>query len=78
MLHDPEMQEAGKVIFVPDGPEHEREGLHYISRREPRRRLMREWCITEKDKRENTARVTLRRYMALVANVDLRKKVFGF
>jgi len=78
ILHDPEMEEAGKVIFVPDGPGHENEGLHYLSAQQPRRRLLREWSITDRRKRENIARVTLRRYMALAANVELRKKIFGF
>ncbi|MCD8398949.1 MAG: hypothetical protein LUD12_17560 [Lachnospiraceae bacterium] len=78
LLHDPIMEEAGKVIFVPDGPGHEKEGLHYLSAKQPRRRLLRDWCITDRKERENAARVTLRRYMALAANVELRKKVFGF
>lgn len=78
MLHDPKMEEAGSVIFVPDGPGHENEGLYYYPGQEPRRRLQMSWDITDKEKRENLARVTLRRYMALVANAGLRKKVFGF
>ncbi|MCD7766323.1 MAG: hypothetical protein LUH53_07415 [Lachnospiraceae bacterium] len=78
MLYDPKLEEAGSVIFVPDGPGHENEGLYYYPGQEPRRRLLRNWDITDKEKRENLARVTLRRYMALVANEELRKKVFGF
>ena len=77
MLHDPEMEEAGSVIFVPNGPEHEREGLHYWGE-QPKRRLRYNWDITEKDKRNNKARITLKRYMALTANKALRKRVFGF
>ncbi|MCC8044791.1 MAG: hypothetical protein LIP12_04735 [Clostridiales bacterium] len=78
MLYDHELEEAGKVIFVPDGPEYANRGLHSSSGKEPRHRLEYSWCVTDKEKRENNARVTLRRYMALVANVKLRKNVFGF
>ena len=77
MLRDPELKKAGDVIFVPDGPGHENEGLHYWGE-QPKRRLMREWCMTPLDKQNNIARVTFRRYMALVANKALRAKVFGF
>ncbi|MBQ9991076.1 MAG: hypothetical protein IJP31_09095 [Lachnospiraceae bacterium] len=45
---------------------------------EPKRRLIHEWRRIEDNKRNNKARVTFRRYMALVANLGLRKKVFGF
>lgn len=77
MLHNPEFEEAGSVIFVPEGSEYEHEGLHYL-REQPRHRLLKSWSIMERDKRFNKARVTLRRYMALVANKELRKEVFGF
>ena len=77
MLHDPEMKKAGDVIFVPDGPGYENVGLHYWGE-QPKRRLMYNWKSTNLDKRNNKARVMLRRYMALVANRELRCKVFGF
>lgn len=77
MLHRPDLEEAGSVIFVPEGEEYEHVGLHYLGE-EPRRRLMFTWDMTDMDKRNNKARVTLRRYMALVANQELRKSVFGF
>lgn len=77
MLHDPEMKKAGSVIFVPDGPEYENRGVHY-----PKDQLIRPlrtfWDLMSPDKRNNKARVTFRRYMALVANKELRMKVFGF
>ncbi|MCI9320127.1 MAG: hypothetical protein HFH05_08630 [Lachnospiraceae bacterium] len=38
MLHDPEMEAAGDVVFVPDGPEYDHIGLHYFGT-QPRRRL---------------------------------------
>lgn len=77
MLHDPEMEEAGSVVFVPDGEEYEHIGLHYWGE-PPRRRLLTEWCMISEEKRHNKARVTFRRYMALVANRKLRKEVFRF
>lgn len=77
MLHDPELKNAGDVIFVPEGPEYEHMGLHYWGE-PPKRRLMHNWDIMDLDKRNNKARVTFRRYMALVANRELRCKVFGF
>ncbi|MBQ8803928.1 MAG: hypothetical protein IJZ53_09855 [Tyzzerella sp.] len=63
--------------MIPDGPEYENVGLHYWGE-EPRRRLMNNWKSTDLCKRNNKARVTFRRYMALVANKELRRKVFGF
>ena len=77
LLHDPELEEAGSVIFVPEGPEYEHLGIHYWEKTK-RRRLRNLWDCTEGSKRNNKARVTLRRYMALVANKELRKEVFGF
>lgn len=77
MLHDPELEKAGSVIFVPEEPEYEHVGLFYFEPR-PRRRLLKEWKSTSIEKKNNKARVTFRRYMALVANKKLRKTVFGF
>lgn len=76
MLYDPEMEEEGSVIFVPEGPEYEDIGLQYIGT-PPRRRLMMNWEVTDIEERNNEARVTLRRYMALLGNPGLRKMVFG-
>lgn len=77
MLHAPKYEKAGSVIFVPTGPEYEHMGLHYLGE-QPKRRLSTSWEIMEDSKRNNIARVNLRRYMALVANKSLRKRVFGF
>ena len=77
MLHDPEMEEAGSVIFVPDEPEYENMGVTYIGE-QPRRRLQTNWGFMSMEKKNNKARKTLRRYMALVANRRLRQAVFGF
>lgn len=76
-IHDPELMAAGDVIFVPDGPGHEKEGIHYWGE-QPKRRLIRNWDFMSFDQRNNKGRITLKRYMALVANRPLREKVFGF
>lgn len=77
MLHDPELEEAGCVIFVPEGPEFENTGLHYLGT-PPRRRLKMNWEIMNREEKNNKARKIFRRYMALLENRTLRKEVFGF
>ena len=77
LIHDSELREAADVIFVLEGPEHEKEGVHYWGE-EPRKRLICSWDIMSHDKKYNKGRMTIRRYLALVANLKLRKKVFGF
>lgn len=77
MLHDPVMEEAGNVVFVPEGPEYEHVGLHYFGT-PPRRRLKTNWDIMRNEERNNKARITFRRYMALLENRKLRKEIFGF
>lgn len=77
MIHNQEMKKAGDVIFVPDGPGHEKEGLSYMGK-QPRRRLRGIWSTMDSARKMNKARVTFRRYMALLGNPDLRRKVFGF
>lgn len=77
LIHDPELRKEADVIFVPEGPEHEKEGVHYWGE-EPKRRLIRSWDIMKLDLKYNRGRMTIRRYLALVANLKLRKKVFGF
>ncbi len=77
MIHNEELKKAGDVVFVPDGPGHENEGIHYWGE-QPKRRLISSWSIMDPSKKKNKARVTLRRYLALVANRKLREKVFGF
>lgn len=77
MLHNPVMEEAGSVIFVPEGPEYEHVGLHYLGT-PPRRRLKSCWDMIKEEERNNKARVTFRRYMALLENRKLRKEIFGF
>ena len=77
MIHDPELRAAADVIFVPEGPGHEKEGLHYWGK-EPKRRLICSWDFIEDKKKYNKGRITLRRYMALLGNKLLREKVLGF
>ena len=77
MLYDSELKEAVEVLFVPEGPEHEKKGMHYWENT-TKRRLKTSWSITDWNKKNNKARVTLRRYLALLGNVDLRRTVFGF
>lgn len=77
MIHDPELMKAGDVIFVPEGPEHESEGLHYWGE-QPKRRLKSNWDFIKMSEKNNKGRVTLRRYMALVGNKLLRRELFGF
>ena len=77
LIHDSDLRKAADVIFVPEGPEHEKEGLHYWGE-EPARRLINSWCIMSRNLKQNKGRMTIRRYLALVANLPLRRKVFGF
>lgn len=77
MLHDPKFEKAGSVIFVPDGPEYENIGI-YDPDAPSRRRLKGGWSIMSSQDKNNAARVTFRRYMALLENRKLRKEVFGF
>ncbi len=78
LLHDPELQKAGAVIFEPDGKEPYNGTSRYYDGNGTRRRLSENWYFMSEEKKFNKARTTFRRYMALVANVDLREKVFGF
>lgn len=77
MLYDPDLKAAGDVLFVTDELGPENEGVHDWEI-QPKRRLKRYWDVIDLKERNNKARVTFRRYMALVANKALRYKVFGF
>ncbi|MFR7591680.1 MAG: hypothetical protein ACLUVC_09570 [Longibaculum sp.] len=70
MCHDPQMLEMGKVIFEDDncGYKYYNEKRHEFSG----------WSMIPRDKKFNEARQKIRRYLALVANKELRKHVFGF
>ena len=77
LIHNPDLRKEADVIFVPEGPEHEKEGVHYWGDG-PKRRLIISWDIMSGDKKHNKGRMTIRRYLALMAKLPLRKKVFGF
>lgn len=77
MLHDPKMEEEGSVIFVSDIPKYKPIGMYYLDGK-VHRYLRKSWDFMCKDEKFNKARTTFRRYMALVANQELRKQVFGF
>ncbi len=77
MLHDPELQEAGSVIFLKNNEERNII-INYREGDSGARRLNETWQIMRPEKKFNKARMTFRRYMALVANKELRNKVFGF
>ncbi|MBE5964149.1 MAG: hypothetical protein E7252_04325 [Lachnospira sp.] len=63
MINNPELKETGKAIYK-DGDKEK--GL-YSS-----------WLFIEENDKNNIARATLKRYLALLANKELRAKVFGF
>lgn len=48
LIHDLELRKEADVIFVPEGPEHEKEGVHYWGE-EPKRRLICSWDIMSHD-----------------------------
>ena len=75
-IRDPKMKEAGDVLFVPDEPEYKNKGIFFLDT-QPKRRLCKTWKFTPSEKKNNMGRVTFRRYMALVANKELRKEVLG-
>lgn len=77
MLHDPVMEEAGSVIFMPEETADEQDVRYYFGS-PPRRRLKTTWGFMGRKAENNKARTTLRRYMALLGNKGLREKVFGF
>ena len=76
MICDPELKKAGEVIFVSEEPEYEKRGVQYFDK--GARRLKTFWNIMDLESKNNKGRITLRRYMALMANSELRTKVFGF
>ncbi len=78
LLHDPELEKAGSVLFVSEG-EGNKEAFCTNSLNKTRRRLKTfDLEFVPREDKFNLARVTYRRYMALVANKELRKRVFGF
>ncbi len=66
MVYSPEMMEEGKKIFDQEALKN---GI---------RRTRYSWTMTDTELKQNGGRMALRRYLALVANRELREKVFGF
>ncbi len=76
MLDDPDMREAGSVIFSD-----EKYGERYFDRRydtEPIYRLTENWEWIPPERKFNRARVMLQGYMSLLFNRDLRAEVLEF
>ena len=66
MIHDPDMLKEGSVIFDKESLANGKKKLRYS------------WTMTDTDLKRNKARMTIRRYLSLIANKELRRKVFGF
>lgn len=62
MIYNEKFYKIGEVIF-------ESENKEYLNN---------DWTLMSKDKKWNSARLKLRGYLGLIANKELRKKVFGF
>lgn len=72
MIYDKTMYQNGSVIFRSEENEYSKwDGLY-------RRRLNENWSFMPRDKKWNSSRLKLRGYLALIANKELRNKVFGF
>lgn len=78
MLQDPQMLETVEPIFKPLPAEEA--GRVYPPGKEPCRQIQWEaqWREGDSGIKGNRARLLLRRYLALVANRELREKVFAF
>ena len=66
MIHDPDMLKEGSVIFDKESLANGKKKLRYS------------WKMTDTNLKRNKARMTIRRYLSLIANKELRRKVFGF
>ena len=62
MIYNEKFYKIGEVIF-------ESENKEYLNN---------DWTLMSKDKKWNSARLELRGYLGLIANKELRRKVFGF
>ena len=65
-----------KVVFAPDKPESNQKTLYWGRKR--KHELSSDWIFMPREKKRNPARQALRRYLALMANPNLRREVFGF
>lgn len=63
MVHDQELLEIGNIIFENNGTT-------------KKKKLKKFWFLIKKHEKNNQARLKLKRYLALLANERLRKKIF--
>ena len=66
MIHDPDMLKEGSVIFDKESLANGKKKLRYS------------WKMTDTNLKRNKARMTVKRYLSLISNKELRRKVFGF
>ena len=66
IIHDPNMLKEGSVIFDKESLDNGKKKLRYS------------WTMTDTDLKRNKARMTIKRYLSLIANKELRMRVFGF
>ena len=66
MIHDPDMLKEGSVIFDKESLANGKKKLRYS------------WKMTDMNLKRNKARMTIRRYLSLISNKELRRRVFGF
>lgn len=66
MIHDPNMLKEGSVILDKESLANGKKKLRYS------------WKMTDTDLKRNKARMTVKRYLSLISNKELRRKVFGF
>lgn len=78
MLHNPEFEKWGDVIFITEDEEKNSNNGIFGSHKKLKRRLKTYWDLMSNELKNNKARVLLKDYMALAANKKLRLKVFGF
>lgn len=66
MIHDPDMLKESSVIFDKESLANGEKKLRYS------------WKMTDTNLKRNKARMTVKRYLSLISNKELRRKVFGF
>ena len=66
IIYSPKVMEEGEKIFDQEAL---KQGI---------RQTKYSWTMTNYELKRNEGRMKVRRYLALVANLELRKKVFGF
>lgn len=72
MIYNKKLYKIGGIIFKSENKEYDHWDRLY------KRRLIESWSVMSRNKKWNTARLKLRGYLGLIANKELRRKVFGF